>query len=73
MTPEAKGRHDPCVVPRAVPIVEAMAALVLMDAVLAQEARDAARSRLPVFKKAEEKEEREERREAVVVDGKLNP
>lgn len=26
-----KGRHDPCVVPRAVPIVEAMAALVLMD------------------------------------------
>ena len=29
---EAKGRHDPCVVPRAVPIVEAMAALVLADA-----------------------------------------
>ena len=28
---EAKGRHDPCVVPRAVPIVEAMAALVLCD------------------------------------------
>ncbi len=27
----AKGRHDPCVVPRAVPIVEAMAALVLAD------------------------------------------
>ena len=27
---EAKGRHDPCVVPRAVPIVEAMAALVLI-------------------------------------------
>jgi chorismate synthase len=26
-----KGRHDPCVLPRAVPIVEAMAALVLMD------------------------------------------
>jgi len=26
-----KGRHDPCVVPRAVPIVEAMAALVLID------------------------------------------
>jgi chorismate synthase len=36
---EAKGRHDPCVVPRAVPIVEAMAALVLMDAVLRQAAR----------------------------------
>jgi chorismate synthase len=29
-----KGRHDPCVVPRAVPIVEAMAALVLADAAL---------------------------------------
>ena len=28
---EAKGRHDPCVVPRAVPIVEAMAALVLAE------------------------------------------
>lgn len=28
---EASGRHDPCVVPRAVPIVEAMAALVLLD------------------------------------------
>ena len=27
----ARGRHDPCVVPRAVPIVEAMAALVLVD------------------------------------------
>ena len=27
----AKGRHDPCVVPRAVPIVEAMAALVILD------------------------------------------
>ncbi len=30
----ASGRHDPCVVPRAVPIVEAMAALVLADALL---------------------------------------
>ena len=28
---EATGRHDPCVLPRAVPIVEAMAALVIMD------------------------------------------
>jgi chorismate synthase len=28
---KAEGRHDPCVVPRAVPIVEAMAALVLVD------------------------------------------
>jgi chorismate synthase len=30
-TIEGKGRHDPCVVPRAVPIVEAMAAMVLLD------------------------------------------
>jgi chorismate synthase len=30
-TLSAKGRHDPCVVPRALPIVEAMAALVLME------------------------------------------
>ncbi|MBI3986797.1 MAG: chorismate synthase [Lentisphaerae bacterium] len=29
-----KGRHDPCVLPRAVPVVEAMAALVLADAAL---------------------------------------
>jgi chorismate synthase len=35
----AKGRHDPCVVPRAVPIVEAMAALVLADLALRQRAR----------------------------------
>lgn len=32
----AKGRHDPCVVPRAIPIVEAMAALVLLDHALVQ-------------------------------------
>lgn len=31
---EGKGRHDPCVVPRAVPIVEAMAALVITDHLL---------------------------------------
>ncbi|WP_343486233.1 chorismate synthase [Allomuricauda sp. d1] len=31
---QGKGRHDPCVVPRAVPIVEAMTALVLADYVL---------------------------------------
>lgn len=31
---QGKGRHDPCVVPRAVPIVEAMAALVLADHLL---------------------------------------
>lgn len=31
---KGKGRHDPCVLPRAVPIVESMAALVLADALL---------------------------------------
>lgn len=31
---KAKGRHDPCVLPRAVPIVEAMAAMVILDAYL---------------------------------------
>ena len=35
---EAKGRHDPCVVPRAIPIVETMAALVLVDFALRQQA-----------------------------------
>src|SRR5690606_28237554 len=35
-----KGRHDPCVVPRAVPIVEAMAALVLADYKLINQARN---------------------------------
>ncbi|CDO94598.1 unnamed protein product [Kluyveromyces dobzhanskii CBS 2104] len=38
----AKGRHDPSVTPRATPIVEAMAALVLADAVLIQKSREAA-------------------------------
>lgn len=31
---KARGRHDPCVLPRAVPIVEAMAAMVIVDALL---------------------------------------
>jgi len=35
-TVTGKGRHDPCVVPRAVPIVEAMSALVLVDHLLRQ-------------------------------------
>ena len=38
---EAKGRHDPCVVPRAVPIVESMAALVLLDLALIKKVRGA--------------------------------
>ena len=36
----ARGRHDPCVLPRAVPMVEAMAALVLCDHALRQRAQD---------------------------------
>ena len=37
---EAGGRHDPCVVPRAVPIVESMAALVIADLALRQKMRE---------------------------------
>ncbi|MFK5889882.1 MAG: chorismate synthase, partial [Flavobacteriaceae bacterium] len=39
VTMQGKGRHDPCVVPRAVPIVEALAALVLADFYLIDKAR----------------------------------
>jgi len=39
----AEGRHDPCVVPRAPPIVEGMAALVLADCALMQLSREATR------------------------------
>lgn len=38
---EAQGRHDPCVLPRAVPVVEAMVCLVLADHWLRQRAQDA--------------------------------
>ncbi|KAG9080041.1 hypothetical protein FRC06_007139 [Ceratobasidium sp. 370] len=43
----ARGRHDPCVVPRAIPIVEAMAALVILDQLLIQQGRRAAADLLP--------------------------
>lgn len=46
-TLETRGRHDPCVVPRAVPIVEGMAALVCMDMILAQQGRIALAKRVP--------------------------
>ena len=36
----ARGRHDPCVLPRAIPMVEAMAALVLADHALRQHAQN---------------------------------
>ena len=42
-TISGKGRHDPCVLPRAVPMVEAMVALVLADHALRQEAQSAGR------------------------------
>jgi chorismate synthase len=38
-TLKARGRHDPCVLPRAVPMVEAMTALVLVDHALRQQAQ----------------------------------
>lgn len=38
---EGKGRHDPCVVPRAVPIVGALSAMVLLDQMLLQKGREA--------------------------------
>jgi len=38
ITLAAEGRHDPCVLPRAVPVVDAMAALVIMDHYLRQNA-----------------------------------
>jgi len=40
-TLKGRGRHDPCVLPRAVPMVEAMTALVLLDHGLRQSAREA--------------------------------
>ncbi|KJZ74431.1 Chorismate synthase [Hirsutella minnesotensis 3608] len=43
----AKGRHDPCVVPRAVPIVEGMAALAIADTLMAQHARHFGRQMAP--------------------------
>lgn len=38
-TLSVKGRHDPCVLPRAVPVVEAMAACVMLDAILLDRSR----------------------------------
>jgi len=50
----AKGRHDPCVLPRAVPIVEAMAALVIADAALIQESRTSASAKYGVLRRVKE-------------------
>jgi chorismate synthase len=62
---EAKGRHDPCVVPRAIPIVEAMAALVLVDALMAQRARVGVRDLLSPIKSKVLEKERELQKEVV--------
>lgn len=48
----AKGRHDPAVVARAIPIVESMAALALADAALIQESRTQASSQYPFVGRA---------------------
>lgn len=39
-TLQAKGRHDPCVLPRAVPVVEAMAAMTILDSILLKNSAD---------------------------------
>lgn len=39
-TLKARGRHDPCVLPRAVPVVEAMAAIVILDHILMKNAKN---------------------------------
>lgn len=39
-TLHAKGRHDPCVLPRAVPVVEAMAAMTILDSILLKNSAD---------------------------------
>lgn len=48
---EAKGRHDPCVLSRVVPLVEAMAALALADAAMIQLAREGSMEAEPLHKK----------------------
>jgi chorismate synthase len=53
VTLAAAGRHDPCVVPRAVAIVETMAALVIADAAMLQLARE---SSMVGYNKEEEEE-----------------
>ena len=53
----ARGRHDPCVLPRAVPIVEAMAALVLCDHALRQNAIGCGIPKLPRTKSTEDTKE----------------
>lgn len=60
-----KGRHDPCVLPRAIPIVEAMTALVIADCVMLQLAREAAAQHYPVMGKIQPPMKKEETQTAV--------
>jgi len=69
---EAKGRHDPCVVPRAIPIVEAMAAMAVMDALLTQQARLGARGLLPPLKQTIPVKETEAAKQAETTEAKVN-
>ncbi|MBE6973990.1 MAG: chorismate synthase [Ruminococcaceae bacterium] len=48
-TIQIKGRHDPCIVPRAVPVVEAAAAIAIYDLVLGNTQTDRRKSDLPIF------------------------
>lgn len=45
VTVEVHGRHDPCIVPRAIPVMEAMTALVIADCLLQQDARGGSHGR----------------------------
>lgn len=48
-TLEIQGRHDPCIVPRAVPVVEAAAAIAIYDLILGNTQTDRRKSDLPIF------------------------
>ncbi|KAK4196063.1 chorismate synthase [Triangularia verruculosa] len=53
----AKGRHDPCVVPRAIPIVEAMAAITVMDALVRHFGPKTLSQYLPYYREPNERGE----------------
>jgi chorismate mutase len=48
---EIKGRHDPCICPRIVPVAEAMTALVLIDHILMQEQLKSSNDQLDYLRK----------------------
>ena len=53
-TLKVRGRHDPCVLPRAVPIVEAMAALTILDFYLIDRTKRTFTTDYPDFHKCSE-------------------